>query len=126
MDPIRSASLTKADTWRAYRCAFEDFSDKVRQVQSLTNRTDPDQTAIEAALLELEQARKAYSNARDAVAQQLQPALAIHPPLAHAGYVKGIAALLWEGAGRPEGTACDDWFRAEKIVRRANAVAAVS
>jgi hypothetical protein len=125
MDPIRSESLAKVQTWRAYRRAFEDFSDKVRQVQSLTGQTDPDRAAIEAALLDLEKTRKAYSCARDAVAQTLQPALLLNPSLAHAGDVKGIAALLWESAGRPEGTAHDDWFRAEKIVRRANAVPAI-
>jgi hypothetical protein len=126
MDPIQSESLAKANTWRAYRCAFEDFSDKVRQVQSLTGQSSADSTAIETALLELEKARKAYSSARDAVAQRLQPTLPLHTALEHAGYVKGIAALLWEVAGRPEGTARDDWFRAESIVRRANAAAATS
>jgi hypothetical protein len=126
MDPIQSESLVKENTRRAYRCAFEDFSDKVRKVQSLTGRPDSDQGAIEGALLELEQARKAYSSARDAVARQLQPALQLNPSLTRAGNVKGVAALLWEVAGRPEGTAHNDWFRAERIVRRANAVAAIS
>jgi hypothetical protein len=126
MDPMHNESLTKENTRRAYRCAFEDFSDKVRRVQSLTGQPDSDQAAIEAALLELEKARKAYSSARDAVAQQLQPALSLNPPLARAGHVKGVAALLWEVAGRPEGTAHEDWFRAERIVRRANAMAAIS
>jgi hypothetical protein len=125
MDPIQSESLAKADTWRAYRCAFEDFSDKVRKVQSLTGQPNSDQAAMEAALLELEKARKSYSSARDAVARHVQPALPFNPPLARAGHVKGIAALLWEAAGRPEGTAHDDWFRAEKIVRRAHAATAV-
>ncbi len=97
----------------------------VRHVQSLTGQTDPDRAAIEAALLDLEKARKAYSGARDAVAQTLQLALPLNRPLADAGHVKGIAALLWEVAGRPEGTEHDDWFRAEKIVRRANAVPAI-
>src|ERR1700689_4958334 len=100
MDPMQSESLAKADTWRAYRCAFEDFSDKVRHIQALTGQPDSDQAAIEAALLELEKARKVYSGARDALAQRLQPALPLHPPLAHAGHVKGVAALLWEVAGR--------------------------
>lgn len=123
MDPIQSESVVKANTWRAYRYAFEDFSDKVRRVQSLTGQPNPDRSAIEAALLDLEKARKAYSNARDAVAQRLQPALPLHPPLAQTGHVKEIAALLWEVAGRPEGTAHDDWFRAENIVRLASASA---
>ena len=35
--------------------------------------------------------------------------------------VRAVARLLWESVGRPEGTADDDWNRAEQIVRRAAA-----
>jgi len=35
--------------------------------------------------------------------------------------VRDIAELLWETAGRPEGTADEDWRAAEAIVRRASA-----
>ena len=35
--------------------------------------------------------------------------------------VREIAELRWELAGKPEGTADDDWYRAEEIVRRATA-----
>ena len=68
----------------------------------------------------MERARLAYTAARDALARQLLPSLPqeLRPEPAD---VKGIAELLWEIAGRPEGTAQKDWFRAEEIARRAAA-----
>lgn len=84
----------------------------------------PDWKAIDAALLELEKARLTYNHRRDIVAQQLlsfsmRPASdSIHP---HPDRVRAIAELRWELAGRPEGTAEDDWYRAEEIVRVATA-----
>ena len=41
------------------------------------------------------------------------------PPQAVKERVKSIAELLWESAGRPEGTADEDWRLAEEIVKRA-------
>lgn len=127
MEPVRSISLVNTDPSRAYRRAFEDFSQRVRQVQSLTAHPSPDRTAIDEALLELERARVAYNVCRDALAQQLLPssipAVAEYSPDAYADHVKAIAELLWEGCGRPAGTADDDWRRAEEIVRRAAAAA---
>jgi hypothetical protein len=38
---------------------------------------------------------------------------------ANAARIKQMAELLWEFSGRPEGTADDDWHRAEEILRRA-------
>jgi len=35
--------------------------------------------------------------------------------------VSEIAELRWELAGKPEGTADENWYRAEDIVRRAMA-----
>jgi len=43
----------------------------------------------------------------------------VDPPQAITERVKSIAELLWESAGRPEGTADDDWRLAEDIVKRA-------
>ena len=73
MDLRQSEPLAKADTWRAYRCAFEDFSEKARRVQSLSSELDLDHATMQSALLELEDACSAYRNSRDAVVQQLIP-----------------------------------------------------
>ena len=65
--------------------------------------------------------------ARDALVRSLLPASAPAAPDQrhdHVQDVQAIAELLWESAGRPTGTAEEDWRRAEAIVRRA--VAATS
>jgi hypothetical protein len=113
------------EAWRAYQRAFHEFSERVRSLQSLTTDPHPDRLAIEAALVEAEKARLAYDTCRDALARQLLPsskraALASQDsPEALNEHVKGIAELLWESAGRPNGTAEDDWRRAEEIVKQA-------
>ena len=35
--------------------------------------------------------------------------------------VKGLAELFWELAGKPQGSAEDHWYRAERVVRHAGA-----
>jgi hypothetical protein len=110
-----------------YRSAFEDFSRKAQQVQSLTEHPTGDRKAFESALLELEKAHLAYNSARDALVRSLLPPSAVAPPQQkqdHVHDVQAIAELLWESAGRPSGTAEEDWRRAEAIVQRA--VAATS
>jgi hypothetical protein len=110
-----------------YRSAFEDFSRKAQQVQSLTERPTGDRNAFETALLELEKAHLEYNHARDALVRSLLPPSVPAPPDQrhdHLHDVQAIAELLWESAGRPTGTAEEDWRRAEAIVR--SAVAASS
>jgi hypothetical protein len=73
----------------------------------------------------VEKARAVYDGCRDALAQQLLPPSESanlpfeDPPEAKTERVKSIAELLWESAGRPEGTADEDWRKAEEIVKRA-------
>ncbi len=75
--------------------------------------------------MEVEKARVIYDGCRDALAAQLLPAAnraAIppkDPPQVVTERVKSIAELLWETAGRPDGTAEADWRLAEEIVKRA-------
>ena len=107
-----------------YRSAFEEFSRKAQWVQLLAAQNSDGKT-FETALLELEKAQLAYNHARDAFVQSLLPESA---PLVHdhnhSNDVPTIAELIWEGAGRPEGTAEEDWRRAEAIVKTAVATAA--
>ena len=105
-----------------YRSAFEDFSSKAQQVQLLTENPTGDRKAFETALLELEKAHLAYNSARDAFVRSLLPPQ--DNPRKRSvqdisGDVPAIAELLWESAGRPTGTAEEDWQRAEAIVQRA-------
>lgn len=97
-----------------------------REVQFLTEHPTGDRKAVEAALLDLEKAHLAYNEARDALLESLaatrHPALtqtSQNPLETHRSDVQAIAELLWETAGRPTGTAEEDWRRAEAIVQRA-------
>jgi hypothetical protein len=124
--------MTVASVEVQYRTAFEDFSRKAQLVQLLTENPTGDRKAFEAALLELEKAHLAYNEARDAFLQTLLPAFTPaqpdrrqdHSPQDHSEDVQAIAELLWASAGRPTGTAEEDWRRAEAIVKCA--VAATS
>jgi Protein of unknown function (DUF2934) len=120
---------TVASVEDEYRSAFEDFSRKAQQVQHLTEHPTGDRRAFETALLELEKAHLAYNDARDALVRALLPAVQ-HPRARvvqdHQQDVPAIAELLWESAGRPTGTAEEDWQRAEAIVQCAVASASCS
>jgi hypothetical protein len=120
MNPAQDAELV-------YRRAFEEFSKKVQQVQSLTKHPNTDRGLLETALVELETARVHYNESRDAWVQHLLPSstrkdfptVRRDSPQAYAEHVRSIAKVLWESAGRPDGTADEDWRRAEEIVHRA-------
>ncbi|HTB18204.1 MAG TPA: DUF2934 domain-containing protein [Bryobacteraceae bacterium] len=103
-----------------YRSAFEAFSRAAQRVQELTENPTGDRLAFEAALLELEKAHLAYNEARDALVRSMLPASVqgqTRPLQDHNQDVHAIAELLWESAGRPTGTAEEDWQRAEAIVQ---------
>lgn len=103
-----------------YRLAFEDFSRKAQRVQQLTEHPTGNRGEFEAALLQLEKAHLAYGEARDALVRSLAPAAPVPAPKDdHRSDVRTYAELLWESAGRPAGTAEEDWQRAEAIVERA-------
>jgi len=109
-----------------YRAAFEEFSKKAQHMQLLAAQNS-DGKIFETALLELEKAQLAYNHARDAFLRSFLPESAPIPAThdhSHADDVPTIAELIWEGAGRPDGTAEQDWRRAEAIVKRAVATAA--
>jgi hypothetical protein len=111
---------------RAYESAFQEFSDRVRDVQWLTLHPSSDAAAISVTLLGLEKAHRVYDRCRDALAIELLPDsvrvkfchLVPNPVEAYEGRVRAVARVLWESVGRPEGTADNDWHRAEQIVRR--------
>jgi Protein of unknown function (DUF2934) len=129
MNHVESHSPAETGAWHAYRSAFADFSQKVRAVQAMIADPTPDRAAIDTALLQVEKARVRYNQSRDKVARYLLastasqplPALEYDSPDEYEERVRTIAKLLWEVAGKPEGTAEDDWYRAENIIRRAAA-----
>jgi len=82
-----------------------------------------DPRRLEDALLRVERARLAYNDARDALAASLMSPglrakfLCLGPSAANGpDRIKGVAKLFWELAGKPTGTAEDDWYRAERVL----------
>ena len=107
-----------------YRRTFAEFAEKVRRTRAVMSASNADGKAIDAALIEMERARMDYNRSRDLLAQQLlndPVSLSPNPADATADRVREIAELRWELAGKPDGTAEDDWYRAEEIVREATA-----
>jgi hypothetical protein len=113
----------------AYRTTFQEYAHKLDALQNLISSGTADAARMDAALFEVEQARMAHSAARDRLAKEL-----VRPPLpAAAGgpatgnpatgsnehHIRQTARLLWEMAGRPDGTAEHDWRQAEQLVRQA-------
>jgi hypothetical protein len=81
----------------------------------------PDSAQLEKMLLAVEAARAAHNEARDRLAQLLGNSPAPVPAEPGDGRVRTAAHLLWEFAGRPDGTAESDWQRARTMVRTAGA-----
>ncbi len=98
----------------AYRATFDEYAGRLNVLQSLLDDGNARNDQIDAALLAVEQARLAYSGARDRLAQVLMRRPA--PARSDEQQIRNTARLLWEFAGRPEGTAERDWQQAEKLV----------
>ena len=62
---------TKASLWTEYRHSFAEFSEKVRRLQSLTARVNPDPEVLAAAAHEVQQARALYRARREALVEEL-------------------------------------------------------
>ena len=112
-----------ATAYSDYRAAFTEFAAKVRQARALETAPQPDASAIDAALLEVEKARVNYELRRDILAKELLNSSESIPDGVQpfASRVSEIAEFRWELAGKPEGTDEENWYRAEDIVRRATA-----
>lgn len=100
----------------AYRATFEVYAAKLKVLQSLLDDRNSLSGQIDAAMLAVEQARLAYSCARDRLANELMRVSAPQGAEVDEQRIRSTAHLLWEIAGRPEGTAERDWRQAEKLV----------
>jgi hypothetical protein len=131
--PVR-VPLAREALATAYRTTFQEYSSRLQALQGLMDSGPVDARSLDAALLEVEKARVAHSCARNRLARELlsSPALlAVQQNSArnipaidsavNEGHVRKTAQLLWEMAGRPEGTADGDWSRAERLVQAAAA-----
>jgi hypothetical protein len=112
------------DLRNAYRETYGIFAGKFNDLQRLHDSGVRDAATIEAAVLELEKARMAHNRARDLLARSLANAaparghdIGFAPETENDSHrVRNVAQLLWDLAGRPDGTAERDWYRAERLV----------
>ena len=113
-----------------YREAFRMFQREAGRLAEIKAQVSYDPAAAEKALQRVERARLTYNDTRDMLAAAMMspessrnfwkiPASARREQYR----VKDIAELLWELAGKPAGSADDDWYRAERVVRHAGASA---
>lgn len=110
--------------WSAYRDAFRQFKLEAGRLADIQANSASGPAEAEKALLRVEHARLAYNDARDTLAASLMPIELSRAfwripatPSGERTRVKGIAELLWELSGKPQGSADDDWYRAERVVR---------
>jgi hypothetical protein len=108
--------------WDEYRRTWEVFSRRLDELQA-TVEAGCERSRAESSLLEVERARLAHNAARDKLAAQLSDEMAAldqsHRDLGEKRRVRETARLLWEFAGKPNGTADSDWLRAEQLLRSA-------
>jgi Protein of unknown function (DUF2934) len=116
---------TKREFLNQYRLAWEEFVRRTNALQYCFTASEPDRARVAVALLEAEKARIGYNAARNLLVAQmagLQPAAeAADQALPQEGRVRAIARMLWELAGKPDGTAVADWLQAERVVQSASA-----
>jgi hypothetical protein len=109
------------DLRNEYRATWENFSRRLNELQTCVAAGGQ---GAEAALLEVEKARIAHNAARDRLAEQLLGEVAAvdkrTKSAAEQRRVRDTAHLLWEIAGKPNGSADSDWHRAEVLVRSAS------
>jgi Protein of unknown function (DUF2934) len=98
----------------AYRTAFGEYARQLDCLQRLADGNGPDHGRMDAAERAVERARQAHNSARDHLAQALAASTA-KPSTEE--QVRQTARLLWELEGRPQGTAENDWRRAEQLIR---------
>ena len=128
MGATKSQLSDKQLLWRAYRDAFRRLEREATRLAKINAKASYDPAEAEAALLCMEQARLTYNDTRDTLAAFLMSPEARREfwmvPAAkrqETRRVKGLAELFWELAGKPQGSADDDWYRAERVVRHADA-----
>jgi hypothetical protein len=114
--------------WQTYRDAFREFEHEAGRLAKIKAQSSYDPAEAEKALSRVEHARQAYNQIRDSLAASMMTpevrrallSIPVNADHAH-DRVKSIAELLWEMAGRPQGSADDDWYRAERVVRHSGA-----
>jgi hypothetical protein len=104
----------------AYRVTFQEYADRLNQLQRLIDCGKTGTADFQTALDAVDAARAAHNHARDCLAKDLMR-LTKSAAAGDEQQIRRTARLIWEFAGRPDGTAERDWHKAEKLVRAAAA-----
>ena len=101
-----------------YRSAWENYDLSLRELQAAADKGGG--AHLDMLLLSVEKARLEYSAARDRLAADMLGADIQALATATANKrVRDTAQLLWDLSGMPQGSAENDWLRAERIVQYA-------
>jgi hypothetical protein len=110
------------DLRAAYEDSFRKWSEVVRASQALSKQAFTNERTIHETQVRLEVALNDYRQKRDELVEFVLARSASHidqNAVEHRQQVEQLANLLWQSAGRPQGTADADWFRAEQMIREA-------
>ena len=95
-----------------YDSAFRSLAVKARRLQEAKEDASCDETAVREAWHEVDQATAEYQSSRNQLMEfLLPPGTRVRKP-----HIERAAYFLWENAGRPSGTAQEDWHRAQQLV----------
>jgi hypothetical protein len=100
----------------AYEAAFMRWASKVNLFHLLAQASS-DGELLMSARKQMDEAERDYHASRDLLAEfMMKPHRDQGNGARHSYDVEHLAYFLWEGAGRPHGTAESDWYRAERLI----------
>jgi hypothetical protein len=95
-----------------YDSAFRNLAAKARRLQKVQDDASFGETAVREAWREVAEATSEYQSSRNRLMEfLLPPGTRLRKP-----HIEQAAYFLWENAGRPSGTAEEDWYRAQQLV----------
>lgn len=99
---------------RVYEEAFRRWIALAREARGKVDGASPEAASLDSA-------HNAYREVRDQLARRMLASRGAGSRVPDPADVSRLAHRLWEAAGRPSGTAEDDWFHAEEILRHRQA-----
>jgi hypothetical protein len=119
--------------------AFRNWAAQVRVLQSVSSGDPPDSGAVQQARRWVDEAATIYREKRNLLVEFIMRSpkaaegayaplgdgdregpnaggAAENAPRARTQQVQRLARQIWEESGRPDGTAEEDWYRAEQIL----------
>jgi hypothetical protein len=120
MDAVQMEDPQYSELDNSYRVSFRSWASRVEQLHQLEDQHSPP-AEVASAETEAALAERAYRDNRNRLVQFILVA-STHSSVprrltpAQHQEVERLAYRLWEEGGRREGTAEDDWYRAERLL----------